>query len=460
MGISALTSGSITDVSFALPSLNEIFAVLFLQAGFNSTLVIVGTTFLGIAAGVVGSFALLRKRALMGDALAHSTLPGLAFAYMVSIYFGFEGRNFIFLLLGATISGVLGVLCVQLLSKLTRLPEDSSIGAVLSVFFGLGVVLLSIIQSMHSSGSAGLNHFIYGQTAAMRTFDAYLITGAAVLATLTAFFLIKEFSLVSFDPEFAIVQGWPINFIDLIMMVLVTIVTVIGLQSVGIILIISLLIIPAAAARFWTEKLSLMVFLSAFIGGVSGYAGAAASTLLPRSPAGAVIVLMSGIIFTVSFFLAPKRGVLSGALRLGKLKLRIFKDHLLRDIYETFEKKNTEFDFYLPLKEVPYLRAMSALRIAITVTFLKWFDIINTKGNTFTLTDKGLRRSKKLVRNHRLWEQYIFEFAEVSPTHVDYSADFAEHVLSPEIMEKLESRLTAVEAKATKSLHPLEGNKP
>ncbi len=443
---------SITDVSVQLPGLGELIDVLLLRAGFNSKLVLTGTTFLGIAAGVVGAFTLLRKRALMGDALAHSTLPGLVMAYIITAMLGFQDKNLAYLLLGATISGVLGVMTVQVLSRYTRLQEDTSIGAVLSVFFGIGIVLLSIVQSMQSTGAAGLNHFIYGQTAAMRISDAYLIISVALLVSLSAFFLSKEFSLISFDPDFAVVQGWSVNRIDLIMMTLVTLVTVIGLQSVGIILVISLLIIPASAARFWTERLSVMIILSAFIGGLSGYIGAAASTLLPRLPAGAVIVLMSGTIFCISFLLAPKRGVIVGLYRLAGLKIRVTRDHLYRDIYETYEKNNLGFEALLSLNKIPYIRQATFLKLNLYVLILKLFKIVRISENQISFTEKGLKEAKKLIRNHRLWEQYIFEYGAVSTSHVDYSADFAEHVLSSDIIEKIEVNLKIHESE---SLHPL-----
>lgn len=454
---------SITDVSAELPAWDAIISVLLLQGGFNSKLVLIGTGLLGVAAGIVGSFALLRKRALMGDALAHSALPGLCAAYMLSHMLGFEDKNFLFLLFGAALSGVAGVVVVQFLSHFTRLSEDSAIGVVLSVFFGAGVVLLSMIQSMQGSGAAGLAHFIYGQTAAMRSIDAVLISSTALFAVLCAYFLRKEFSLICFDREFAVVQGWPVSRIDLLMMALVTLVTVIGLQSVGIILVVSLLIIPAASARFWTESLNLMITLSALIGGFSGYIGAAASALFPRLPAGAVIVLVSGQVFLISFFFAPRRGILAGGVRLLSIRYMVFKDHLLRDIYETYETTRQASGSWLTYRAVPYLRTLTHWRRLAALKLFKLQGLLRIQGDSLMLSAAGQAEAERLIRNHRLWEQYIFEYADISLSHVDYSADFAEHVLSPEIVDKLEKKLSAAaeEAAATvpASMHPLEKDK-
>ena len=223
---------SITDVSTTLPSVAEVWQVMTLQAGYNAAIVVVGAALLGAAAGLVGTFALLRKRALMGDALAHAALPGLAAAFLVGSALGIAGKSLPLLLTGATLSGICGVFAVQFIVRNTRLPEDAAIGAVLSVFFGVGIVGLSIIQGLSLGGEGGLNHFIYGQTAAMRTLDAQIALGLALLAAFCTALLLKEFRLVCFDAEFATVTGWPVSRIDLLMMALVVLVTVIGLQAV------------------------------------------------------------------------------------------------------------------------------------------------------------------------------------------------------------------------------------
>ncbi len=299
----------------------EILATVTLRAGFNSAVVVAGTACLGIAAGVIGSFMLLRKRAMVSDALSHATLPGIAMAFLVATALGMEGRSLPVLLTGALFSGVLGVLAIQAISRHTRLPEDAAIGAVLSVFFGVGVVLLSHIQTLATGNQAGLKTFILGQTAAMNRNEAMAIAGLALAALAACVLLFKEFRLLCFDPGFAAGQGWPTVRIDLTLMGLTTLVTVIGLQTVGLILIIALLIVPPAAARFWTEKLWAMLVIAAVLGGISGWLGASLSALVPRLPAGAVIVLVAGALFLFSFLFAPARGVVATAWRQARLRL-------------------------------------------------------------------------------------------------------------------------------------------
>ena len=451
-------SHSITDVSFVIPSLQEIVEVLTFQAGYNSAVVLAGTTFLGIAAGVIGCFALLRQRSLIGDALAHSALPGLALAFIAAATFGWPLRSLGILLSGAAISGIIGVLCVKLIAEKSRLHEEAAIGIVLSVFFGAGIVLLSVIQSMGTGSEGGLNDFIYGQTAAMLISDAWITLIVAVIAAFTSLFLLKEFRIICFDEEFASVQGWPVSLIDLVMMALIVLVTVVGLQSVGMLLIVALLIIPPAAARFWTEELSIMIPASAFIGGLSGYLGSAASTLLPRLPTGSLIVLTAGAIFFISFFLAPKRGVIATSISHLRLKVKIAEDHLLRELYEQLESEDFKFSQVFKNK-ITISNTWPKWLKFITHNSLKHDGLINITNESYRLTQAGTKQAALFTRNHRLWEQYLIEYGFSSSSHVDYMADMVEHVLSPSIVKELENALKEkgyYEHTVPPSVHPIE----
>lgn len=408
-------------------TLNEIVQTLTLRAGFNTNAVILGTTLLGLAAGVIGAFSLLRKRSLTADALSHATLPGIAGAFLIATALGYSGRSMPVLMLGAAITGIIGVASIHALLRSTRLKEDAAIGIVLSVFFGVGVVLLSYVQRSKVGSGAGLNHYIYGQTAAMTQHDAYTMGIIGAIATMIALLLLKEFMLVCFNEGFARAIGLPVWLIDSIMLALIVVITVTGLQAVGLILIVAMLIIPPAAARFWTNRLWRLVLISAFIGGLSGYSGAAISALLPNKPAGAVIVLVAGSIFAVSMLLAPKRGVLADLIRRARLRVLIARDHLLETLYER-EMGLGAFD---PLRHHSLLVVLLRLRGWIT-----------RAGDTFTLTEAGREQGARVHRNHQLWEQYLISYADIAPTHVDWSVDQVEHVLSDELIANLEAALT------------------
>jgi len=423
-------------------TLDELWRTLTLQAGYNAAIVVLGATLLGIAGGVVGSFIVLRKRALLGDALSHAALPGIAGAFIAATLLGAQGRSLAVLLPGAAAGCVAGVLAVQAIVRWTRLRDDAAIAAVLGVFFGAGIVLLSVIQSMPTGDQGGLASFIYGQTAAMNARDATLIGAVALGSIASVAMLFKEFRLACFDREFAAVQGWPVGAIDLAMTALLVVVTVIGLQAVGLLLIVALLIIPSAAARFWTERLRVMLPLSGAIGGLSAYLGACASALLPHAPTGALIVLVAGAIFAISMTLAPSRGVLASIVRLLRLRVRIAVDHALRAAVERADGA----------------RAAQPGR-ALTLV-LRMGGHARVSDGRVELTPRGAERARRVVRAHRLWERYLIEYADAAPSHVDLSADAVEHSLSPALVADLEDALRKRGLPAangpTNSPHPLD----
>lgn len=428
---------SITDVSIHWPSFRQVWETLTFQAGFNTSVVMTATALLGFAAGIVGTFALLRKRSLTADALSHSTLPGIGLAFIAADAIGLAAKSMPVLLVGAATTGILGVLLIHWITRHTRLTEDASIGIVLSVLFGLGVAILSIVPHVTRTPPAGLHHFIYGQTAAMSVTDTVLIGSIAIFAALTAMLLMKELRVVCFNDEFAHVVGLHVTTIDLILMSLIVTVTVAGLQAVGLILIVALLIIPAAAARFWSDRLWLVVLLASCFGALSGYLGSTASALLPRQPTGAVIVLVSGVLFTISMLIAPRRGIVADVARRTRLRLKIAADHVLETMH--LQEQN---DTPAPAAMPPAAERTITRIVAFAVLWLGRFIMFHH--GQWTLTDRGRRRGARVARNHRLWEQYLISYAAIAPSHVDWSVDTVEHVLSPELVKELESDLSHV----------------
>ena len=296
---------------------------LFLQAGYNAALVAIGAGLLGFAGGATGTFLLLRKRALLSDAAAHATLPGVALAFIVMVALGGDGRNLAGLLLGSAITAGIGLVTIQWIVARTRLTEDAAIGAVLGVFFGIGIVLLTVIQTMSSGRQAGLEDFLLGSTAGMLRQDALVIAGGGALALALTWALRRPMTLVAFDAEYATAAGFKVSRIDLIMMLAALAVTVIGLKVVGLVLIVALLIIPPVAARFWTESVGRMIWIAGAIGGVSGYVGAAVSASAPNLPTGPLIVLVAAAAFVASLLFAPVRGVAAALIRQRRFKARV-----------------------------------------------------------------------------------------------------------------------------------------
>ncbi|QEL88844.1 metal ABC transporter permease [Azospirillum brasilense] len=394
------------------PMFEEALRILTFQSGFNSAVVVAGTAALGLAGGTVGTFLLLRRRALVSDALSHATLPGIAVAFLGGAALGLPERSLLLLLAGAVASGVVGLLTVQALSRFTRLTEDSAIGAVLSVFFGLGVVLLSVIQNLELGGQAGLKTFILGQTAAMAQGEAIAIGLLAAGAALAVALLFKELRVLAFDPGFAAVQGWPVGALDLVLMGLATLVTVIGLQTVGLILVVALLIIPPAAARFWTDRLPALTVAAAVIGALSGWLGATLSALLPKLPAGAVIVLVAGGFFLLSFLFAPARGLVAAALRQGRLRLTFAERRALTDL---LDGRPVEGATALWLRLRGYARDGA-------------------------LTPAGQTAARAAARDRRLWERFLADYPALLPAHANWGVDPIDSVLPGDMVRLLEER--------------------
>ncbi len=272
--------------------------------GNQTIIVLAGTLLLGIAAGLVGTFAVLRRRALAGDVVAHSALPGLCLAFLA-----FESRSILVLLTGALLSGLLGALTVSMLKRFTRLRDDAAQGIVLSVFYGAGIALTRSIQNHYRNESgADLETFIIGRAATMLKTDVLQIAVVVLITSAIVLLLYKELKLLSFDEQFCRVQGWSATALDVLLMFLTAVTVVVGLPAVGVVLTAALLITPAAAARFWTDRLSHMMLIACTVGGVSGIVGTLISSRFDGLPTGPLIVLTSTTIFVLSWLLAPHRG--------------------------------------------------------------------------------------------------------------------------------------------------------
>lgn len=287
----------------------------------NLRWVLASTLLLGISSGMLGTFALLRRRSLMGDVLAHAALPGICLAFMLS---GSKATGV--LLAGAAGSGAAAIAAVNGITRYSRIKEDTALALVLSVFFGFGVLLLTRISASGAANQAGLNNFLFGKAASMTSSDVTVMAGGALLLTVLLAFFFHEFKLVCFDPNFGAGIGRPVRYLDNLLMMLITGAVVIGLQAVGVVLMAAMLITPAISARYWTDNLKTMVVLSASFGALSGIVGTWLSTVASQIATGPVIVLTVTFLFFVSMVFAPRRGLLTHALRTRQLRSEIRED--------------------------------------------------------------------------------------------------------------------------------------
>ena len=302
----------------------------------NVRFVLFGSLLIGATGGLLGSFAVLRRRSLVGDALAHAALPGVALAYLWT-----GSKALPVLLTGAAISGVLGVLVMQFIINYTRVKADSAIGIVLSVFFGVGIVLLTHVQRVGTGNQSGLDKFLFGQAASLVDDDLRVMSVLAGFIILAVALFFKEFKALIFDADFLQTLGYSARWIDALLMGLIALTVIVGLQAVGVVLIAAMLITPAVAARFWTEHLHKMVLLAAAFGGLSGVVGTFISSLVPRIPTGPVMVLIATLCFVVSALFAPQRGVLARWRRQRHNSRRESQQHFLRACVELQEKLGT-----------------------------------------------------------------------------------------------------------------------
>lgn len=443
---------SITDHTLEWPSREKLARVLLLR-DYNTRVVVGGVTLLGLAAGVIGTFLLLRKRSLTADALSHATLPGIAIAFMLAVLAGGDGKQLGVLLAGAFVFGLLGMGMILAIRNTTRIKDDAALGIVLSVFFGLGAALVKLAEELPGGSAAGLDRFILGRAASMLGSDAQLILWAAIAITVVTALLFKEFKLLCFDESFAASQGMRVVLLDAVLMGLVVGVTVIGLQSVGLVLVVALLITPAAAARFWTDHLHVMTAVSAGVGVFSGYFGAVASALWPRVPTGPIIVLVCSAAFVFSLIFGLRRGLIVRTLRNFMLTQRVTMQNLLRALFELSEGdaalSHRANGITHPLPDVPFDRIVAHRSWpARTVRWQLWIArarglVVEDHAGAYRLTRFGFSEARRIVRNHRLWEIYLITHAEIAPSHVDRDADHIEHVLDPDLIDRLEALLAA-----------------
>ncbi len=416
-------------------------------------IVLLGTTLLGGTAGVLGSFAVLRRRALVGDLLSHAALPGLGLAFLVIGRTHFTG-----MLAGAFLTALLGVGLMTLVCRWTRTKEDAAMGIVLSTFFGAGIVLSSVIQNRPGGGSkAGLETFIFGQAAVMNRQDLQTIAAVSAVSLLVVLLLYKEFKVLSFDPGFARAQGWPTLTLDLTMMGTLALVTVMGLPAVGVVLMSAMLILPGATARFWTNRLGPLLLLSGVIGGLIGAVGTTLSAGVVKTwlgfnpPTGPVIVLCGTAIFLFSVFFAPGRGVLARLWTGLRLRRKTARENLLRTMYE------------ISVPQLPRLTDVSIDRLLSErawsrgwARWLLWWaaraGLVEPRPGGARLSSRGVAEAGRLVRAHRLWELFLVHDIHIAPDHVDRDADSIEHLLTPEILEHLEAELAASGGLAGKKL--------
>ncbi len=397
----------------------------------SSTLLLVlfGLAVISSVAGVVGCYAFLRKRTLIGDAVSHAVLPGVAIGFMLS-----GTKDPIALLLGGLFFGYISIISIDLIHRKSKLSEDTAIAIVTTVYFALGSVLLSVVSSMENGQQAGLKNFLFGKVATLTELDIWVFSFAAIVVLVAVVLFFKPFSLISFNKDFAAAQGWKTNNYETLISVLTVLVITIGLQAVGVVLMSALLIAPAAAARYWTNSLPKMMIISALFGILSGVGGGLLSLVGEDMPTGPWVVMILFFFTMLTLLFAPKKGYFAIRRRTQSNERKINEENVLKILHQLGEMGKEEAS----IGEMLDKRRMDTTVLLKTIKTLKKEGFIEVKDSKkIRLTENGKIEAMRVVRLHRLWELYLTQQLKFKEDHIHGTAETIEHLITDELEEAL-----------------------
>ncbi len=345
-----------------------------------------GTAVLGAVCGMLGSFAVLRKQSLLGDAISHAALPGIAIAFLLT---GAKDSNTF--LLGALLSGLIGTFWIRGIITKTHLKSDTALGLILSLFFGFGMLLLTFIQKQPNANQAGLDTYLFGQAATLLERDVWLMSIVAGICLIIVVLFWKEFKLLLFDADYTKTLGFNTKVIDVIITSFIVLAIVLGLQTVGVVLMSAMLLAPAAAARQWTNSLGIMVVLAALFGAISGVVGTAISATQNNLSTGPVIVLVAAAFVLVSFIFSPSRGLLFREIRFQKSRNDLKLHKTLAFMYN-IAKTHQNISHPHHIKLLNNFQGFTKK----SLKKLEHKNYITIRGNMWSLTQEGFNKAASL----------------------------------------------------------------
>lgn len=420
--------------------------VRFVQAIFDSHIdssdcVLWGAVLLGAACGMLGSFVVLRRQSLLGDAIGHAVLPGVVCGFLAA-----GSKSTPALLGGALLAGLLAAAVISLLRRTTVLKSSECMGVVFTGFYAVGIVMIKRLQNNQVPGQAGLERFLFGQIVGISLSDVILMAVITAAAALCVWIFWRTLAVSSFDHDFALSTGVRAATIELLLTTLLTVAIVTGIQAVGVVLVAAMLVTPAATAYLLTDRLHRMVILSSIFGAAAGVVGIVLSIALARPgkdmPTGATIVLAAGTLFGLVFLVAPNHGVLPRIVRLVRKRQKTAAENLLRTMYLIVERRGSDGDRRFGVDDIAALRHESPAfvrKLARLAAQRGWVD--RNSIDPIILTDDGLAEARRVVRNHRLWELFLTQQANLAADHVHADAEYIEHVLPRTVVEQLERLL-------------------
>jgi len=339
---------------------------------------------------MLGSFAVLRKQSLLGDAISHAALPGIAIAFLIT---GAKDSNI--LLLGALVSGLIGTFWIRGIITKTHLKSDTALGLILSLFFGFGMLLLTFIQKQPNANQAGLDKYLFGQAATLVESDVWLMAIVTGICLIVLLLFWKEFKLLLFDADYTKTLGFNTKFIDILITTFIVLAIVLGLQTVGVVLMSAMLLAPAAAARQWTNSLGVVVILAAIFGAFSGVLGTAVSASQNNLSTGPVIVLIAAVFVFISFVFSPSRGLLFREIRFRKNRRDL---KLQKTLSFMFNIAKTHEDISHPHT----IKILNNFQGYTRKTLQKLVDknYVTITDNMWSLTPEGFKSAANLYNQH------------------------------------------------------------
>lgn len=397
----------------------------------NVRLVVLGMILISSSAAVVGTFAFLQKKALVGDAVAHALLPGIAIAFMLS-----GSKNPWILIGGALISGWISLFLIEYLSHKTKLKSDASIALVLSVLFGLGILLLTHIQHSGVGNQSGLDKFLFGKAASITSDDLWAFGSVSILIIALTILFFKAFKLMSFNRDYAVTIGLPVKWLSFTLNTLLVLAIVAGIQAVGVVLMAALLIAPAAAARSWTNNLSTMIGISVVIGSLSAIVGSFISYTHANMPTGPWIVVALTFFTILSLLFAPQKGVLARVSQQKNNRKKILTENILKSFYHLTENREDPYVSFSP-NDIKAKRSFTDQELQLGLKLLVKKLFLIPSDASFKLSQSGFEDAKRVVRLHRLWEMYLTQRLNMKSDHIHPNAETIEHIITPELEKEL-----------------------
>lgn len=401
-------------------------SIYFSSEYYTFWVVSIGAGIICFAAGIVGTFSYLRKRALIGDVVSHAVLPGVAISFMLT-----GVKNPLYFLIGATTSGILSIWLVDFIQSKSKLKPDTILALTLSVFFGIGIVLLTKIQHSGDAAQSGLDSFLFGKAASMTMHDVIIFSIIALINTICIVVFLRAFSIISFDEEYAKSIGFNVKVIKSFLALLTVITVAIGIQSVGIVLMAALLITPASGARFLTNSVKKMLVYAGIFALFSGFSGVIISSSGKAMPTGPWIVVVLSIFTIIAIFFGKEKGVIARMRTRKSNNIKINNENTLKTIYKLSKEGNES----IPRDQL--INNQSTTQFKPILKRLEKNQILIRVNESVILTEKGKLAAREVIRKHRLWEIYLSKYFNLDPDHLHDDAEGIEHIITPEIEKHL-----------------------